>query len=221
VIVGVVLSTLHQSSLGSLYLIFATKLSAFWNTPLLPVLFFVSAVTVGLSMVIVECTLAARAFRLDRDEDILSRLAKASAVMLSIYLVLKVGDLIWRGQLAQLFTFSLGSLLVWLELLVGIALPLVLFSTVRGRKDGRLRFRGALLVLGGILLNRMNVAVFGFYEYTAQYGTIYVPSLGEWIVTLALVAAGVSAYVLAVKIFPILPGHASHNAPEPVNVRAQ
>ncbi len=219
VILGVVLSTLHQSSLGSLYLIFATKLSAFWYTPLLPVLFFVSAVIVGLSMVIVEGSLAARAFGLKGEGDLLAGLARAGAVVLSIYLVLKVGDLLWRGQLERLFTLSFGSVLVWIELLVGIAVPLVLFSTTRGRENGRLRFRGALMVLGGILLNRMNVAVFGFYDYTMQFGSVYIPSLGEWVVTLALVAAGVTAYVIAVKLFPILPPAHRELTPQTLTVK--
>jgi Ni/Fe-hydrogenase subunit HybB-like protein len=221
VILGVVLSTLHQSSLGSLYLIFATKMSAFWYTPLLPVLFFASAVTVGLSMVMVEASLAAHAFRLEREDGLLKGLAKASLVMLGIYFVLKVGDLTWRGQMANLFTLSFGSLLVWTELLVGVAIPFVLFSTTRGREDPRLRFRAALMVLGGVLLNRMNVAVFGFYDYTLQLGTVYFPSLGEWVVTLALVAAGVTAYVFAVKFFPVLPTGDSRRAPEMVLVEAE
>jgi Ni/Fe-hydrogenase subunit HybB-like protein len=220
VILGVMLSTLHQSSLGSLYLIFATKLSPFWYTPLLPVLFFVSAITVGLSVVTVECSLAARAFGLKREDDLLAGLARASAFMLSLYLALKVGDLVWRGQLPQLFALSFGSFLMWLELLVGIALPLVILSSARGRQDARRRFRAALFVIGGILLNRMNVAVFGFYDYTIQFGTIYIPSLGEWVVTLALVAAGVAAYVLAVKLFPVLPREEAPVAVQSVAVKS-
>lgn len=205
VIVGVILSTLHQSSLGSLYLIFATKLHAFWYTPLLPVLFFASALAVGLAMVIVEGTLTARGFGRTLENDLLAALAKASVVVLLIYLVLKMGDLLWRGQGARMLTLGFSSALLWLELIIGLVIPLLIFASASGRENPRRRFRAALMVVFGVLLNRMNVAVFGFYEYTAPFGTIYWPALGEWIITLALATVGVTAYILGVKLLPVLP----------------
>ncbi len=205
VILGVVLSTLHQSSLGSLYLIFATKLSPFWYSPLLPVFFFTSALAVGLSMVMVEAALSARAFKRPLENDLLAGLGKPAAIVLVIYLALKVGDLMLRGMLPRLLSLSFSSVLIWLELGVGVLIPLAIFATKQGRENPTARFRAAVLVISGVLLNRMDMAVFGFYDYTATLGTTYFPSIGEWTITLAIVAAGVTAYALAVKFLPVLP----------------
>ncbi len=206
VIVGVILSTLHQSSLGSLYLIFPTKLSALWYTPILPILFFTSALAVGISMVIVESSLSAKAFHKTPENDLLAALTKPAAIVLGIYLALKVGDLWARGQLARLLTPDFSSVLIWLELVVGVIVPLALFASRYTRVNASARFWTAVLVVIGVMLNRMNVAVFGFYEYTAKQGVLYWPSAAEWIVTLAIVTFGLSVYIAAVKFLPVLPG---------------
>jgi Ni/Fe-hydrogenase subunit HybB-like protein len=214
VIVGVILSTLHQSSLGSLYLIFATKLSPFWYSPMLPIFFFTSALAVGMAMVMVEASLSAKAFKRPLENDLLASLAKPAAIVLTIYLMIKVGDLLMRGMLPRLLTPSLSSVLVWLELVLGVILPLAVFATKNGRQNPRLRFRAAALVITGVLLNRMNMAVFGFYDYTSAYGITYFPSIGEWTITLAIVTAGIAAYVAIVKFFPVLPqGHTALEMP--------
>ncbi|MBI5876086.1 MAG: Ni/Fe-hydrogenase cytochrome b subunit [Chloroflexi bacterium] len=205
VVLGVILSTLHQSSLGSLYLIFPTKLSALWYTPILPILFFVSALAVGIAMVIVESSLSAKAFGHKPESDLLAALTKPAAIVLGIYLVLKIGDLGARGQLARLLTPDFSSVLVWLELIAGIAVPLALFASRLTRVNSDARFWTAVLVVAGVMLNRMNVAVFGFYEYTMTLGVVYWPSLAEWIVTLAIVTFGVAVYVAAIKFLPVLP----------------
>ncbi len=212
VILGVILSTLHQSSLGSLYLIFATKLSPFWYTPLLPVFFFTSALAVGMSMVMVEAALSAKAFKRPLENELLASLGKPAAIVLTIYLALKLGDLLLRGMMPRLLTLSFSSVLVWLELGVGVLIPLAIFATKQGRENPTTRFRAAVLVIAGVFLNRMNMAVFGFYDYTAQYGVTYFPSLGEWVITLAIVTVGVTVYVLAVKLLPVLP----QEHPQPV-----
>lgn len=205
VILGVMLSTLHQSSLGSLYLIFATKLDALWYTPLLPVLFFASALAVGLAMVMLESALSARAFKRPLENDLLASLAKPAVVILALYLVLKVGDLVVRGQVAEMFSGSFSSALMWGELALGVATPMVMLAVKRIRQDPRGRLIGAILIIGGVLLNRMDMAVFGFYDYTGKFGAVYVPSVGEWVVTFALVTAGVAAYWALVKLLPVLP----------------
>ena len=205
VILGVMLSTLHQSSLGSLYLIFATKLSPFWYSPMLPVFFFTSALAVGMAMVMLEASLSAKAFRRPLENDLLAGLAKPAAIVLGLYLAIKLGDLLLRGMMPRLLTLGLSSALMWLELLAGVVVPLAIFATKQGRENPRLRFRAALLVVGGVLLNRMDMAVFGFYDYTSTYGVTYWPSIGEWTITLAIVTFGVAAYVAIVKFFPVLP----------------
>jgi Ni/Fe-hydrogenase subunit HybB-like protein len=139
------------------------------------------------------------------ENDLLASLGKPAAIVLAIYLVLKVVDLGLRGMLPRLLTVSFSSVLIWLELLVGVALPLVLFANKAARENPKTRFRAAVIVVAGVLLNRMNMAVFGFYDYTSAYGVTYWPSIGEWTITLAIVTAGVAAYAAIVKFFPVLP----------------
>jgi Ni/Fe-hydrogenase subunit HybB-like protein len=214
VILGVILSTLHQSSLGSLYLIFATKLSPFWYSPMLPVFFFTSAVAVGLAMVMVEASLSAQAFGRPLENDLLASLGKPAAIVLALLFALRAADLALRGMLPRLFTLSFSSLLIWLELGVGVIVPLLIFATRQGRANPKLRFRAALLVVAGLLLNRMDMAVFGFYDYTSALGVTYFPSIGEWTITLAIVTFGIAAYMAIVKFFPVLPAEkVTHKLP--------
>lgn len=218
VILGVILSTLHQSSLGSLYLIFSVKLSPVWWSPTLPVLFFVSALAVGLSMVMVEASLTAKALKRPLENDLLASLTKPAMVLLVIYLVIRFGDLFLRGALPKLFTLNLSTAFFWVEIGIGILVPLAIFATRQGRENPRWRFRAALLVVACVLLNRMDIAVFGFYDYTSALGTVYFPSLGEWLVTFAIVTAGVAAYIGAIKFLPVLP---EERIVQPVAVAAE
>ncbi len=124
VILGVVLSTLHQSSLGSLLLIQPAKLYPLWWTPILPILFFISAVSIGLAMIIFESSLSSRYFKRGLEIDLLEKLARAIPVVLGIYLVVKFGEIIIAGDLQYLFTGGLMSFLFWLEILIGVVIPI-------------------------------------------------------------------------------------------------
>ena len=135
VILGVVLSTLHQSSLGSLLLIQPAKLFPLWWTPILPILFFVSAVSIGLSMIIFESTLSARYFKRGLETHLLEKLARAFPFVLGIYLVIKFSQLAIAGELNLLFTSGLMSVLFWTETLIGAVIPLVLFSIKKVRQS--------------------------------------------------------------------------------------
>src|SRR3990170_450855 len=97
VIAGVILSTLHQSSLGALFLIVPGKLHALWYTPMLPVLFFLSALAVGLAMVTVESSVSSRVFGRSLELPQLRGLGTGTAHALTLYLVVKVTDLVVRG----------------------------------------------------------------------------------------------------------------------------
>ena len=205
VIAGVVLSTLHQSSLGSLYLIQFTKLNPLFWSPLIPVFFFTSAIATGLAMMMVVPCINARAFHCFNKQELLATLAKPAAMVLSIYLVLKVGDLLMRGELLRLLTPTAMSALWWLEVLVGIVLPIAVFLTPQAQTNQRVRVGAALLVIGGVVLGRFNIALFGFSEYLGRLNVTYIPSLGEWVITFALIAGAITAYVAAVKLLPILP----------------
>ena len=112
VIIGILLSTMHQSSLGSMWLITPGKLDPLWYTPLLPIFFWISAVSVGLSMVVVESNLSSRGLKRGLEQDLLASLAKATSILLAVYVIAKLLDLVWRGQAWRLTEPTLQAVLV-------------------------------------------------------------------------------------------------------------
>jgi len=200
VILGVILSTLHQSSLGSLFLLVPSKLSQLWYTPLLPVLFFLSAVAVGPAMVIVESNLSSRAFGRGLENDLLAGLGKATSITLFIYLAVKIADLLVRGAWTRLLMPTLTSGFFWAEIVIGVLLPAVLLAQRSVREDPKALFRAALLVVGGVVLNRFNVSMIGLWAYT---GPTYIPTIAEIMVSLSLVLGGVVAFGVIAKFFPV------------------
>jgi Ni/Fe-hydrogenase subunit HybB-like protein len=210
VILGVVLSTLHQSSLGSLLLIQSAKLHPLWWTPILPILFFVSAITIGLSMIIFESTLSARYFHRGLEIHLLEKLAKAIPIVLVTYLVIKFSQLTIAGDLKYLFTSGLMSVLFWAEILIGAVTPIVLFSTKRVRQSANGLLFGAVILLLGMILNRFNVSWFAVqhpdplsYMPTFMSNVHYFPSLPEALVSIGIFSAGILAFGLAVKYLPV------------------
>ena len=201
IIAGVVLSTLHQSSLGSLWVLAPTKLSPIWYTLALPVFFFLSAVAAGLTMVIVESTLSSRAFKRGLEINLLASLGKAASIVLAIYLIAKGVDLFVRGAWPLVFQPTLQAGAFWLEIGLGIILPMIIFAIKPLRYKPALLFSAALLVVVfGILLNRVNVTIIGLYPYA---GNIYVPSWMEFMVTITLTSFGVIAFALAARYLPV------------------
>jgi len=201
VIIGVLLSTLHQSSLGSLYLIVPEKLHPYWYSPLLPVFFFISAVGVGMAMVIFESNLSSRAFGREIEQPLLEVLGRAMAVVLAIYGVLKFEDLWGRGALSHLREPSTETILFLLEITLGllIPLPLLFFRKVREDRDGL--FAVAVLVITGFLLNRLNVSITGM---EASSGVHYFPRWTEVAVTLSIVGVGFLLFSLAVRYLNVM-----------------
>lgn len=153
------------------------KLHPLWYSPLLPVFFFTSAVAVGLAMIIVESILSARAFKRGLETDLLASLGRAAAVALAIYLLLKAADLVVSQDWRLLTATTVYSLLFWAEMGLGVALPMVLLASRRVRGNPTWLFRAAVLVVGGVVLNRLNVSMFGMFAYT---GPVYVPSVKNW-----------------------------------------
>ena len=205
VIAGVVLSTLHQSSLGSLYLIQFTKLNPLFWSPLIPVFFFTSAVATGLAIMMIMPAVNAKAFGSETRQELLASLAKPAAIVLGIYFVLKFGDILMRGELPRLLTPTAMSALWWMEVFVCIIVPMVIFLTPQARTNSRVRMGAAALAIAGVVLGRFNIALFGFSDYLGALQVSYIPSFGEWVITFALIAAAVAAYIAAVKWLPILP----------------
>ena len=209
VIVGVMLSTLHQSSLGSLFLIVPTKLHPYWYSPLLPVFFFISAVSVGMAMVIFESNLSSRAFGREIEMPLLEVLGRAMAVVLAIYGLLKFQDLWSRGALSHLREPSTETLLFVLEMTLGllIPLPMLLFRKVREDRDSL--FGVSVLVITGFLLNRLNVSITGL---EASSGVHYFPRWTEVAVTLSIVGVGFLLFSLAVRYLNVMEPSTGHGA---------
>ncbi len=194
---GFILSTLHQSSLGSLYLILPTELHPLWYSPLLPWLFWFSAVAGGLAMVIFESGMSARAFGRALELDVLEKLARAMAVFVGLFLFLRWWDLASRGHAAvALHVSGPGSLparMFWLEQVLFLV-PAALALSARWRRSPQRLFALACGLVAGFLVHRLNVSTTALAA-----GSSYFPSWMEIAVTLMLVTLGVAAFRLAVR----------------------
>jgi Ni/Fe-hydrogenase subunit HybB-like protein len=210
VIAGVVFSTLHQSSLGSVYLIVPTKLHPFWYSPLLPAFFFLSAIAVGLAMTIFESSLSAKHFGRQLELHILKDLGRALMVVLIVYSVLRVEDLIHRGVLRQVLVSGYERNLFLLEVALALLIPIVLLSFRKVRETPGGLYLASVITLLGFVTNRLNVAVTGM---EASAGVRYVPRWTEVAVTAAMVGAGFAIFGMAAKYLPIFP---DEHAAEPV-----
>ncbi|MEI7847921.1 MAG: Ni/Fe-hydrogenase cytochrome b subunit [Chloroflexota bacterium] len=210
VILGVVLSTLHQSSLGSLLLIQPTKLHPLWWTPFLPIMFFTSAISIGLAMIILESSLSSRYFKRGLEIHLLQKLAKAVPYVLAVYAFLKFGEIAWAGELHYLFTSGVMSLLFWGEIIIGVVIPMILFSIKKVRQSANGLLSGAIIILLGMILNRFNVSWFAvkhpdplFYLPSFMGNVHYMPTLPEISVSLGIFSAGILAFGLAAKYLPV------------------
>jgi len=210
VIAGVVLSTLHQSSLGTVYLIVPGKLHALWYTPLLPVLFWISSVGVGLAMVVVESRLSARAFGRHLEMPLLRDVGRILVAVLAVYAVVRTFDLWNRGALGAVFSGTYESLLFLVEFIPCLLVPLVLLAIPRLRANARWLYGSCLLVVLGFIVHRLNVSITGF---ESAQGGHYVPSWAEVFMTLMLAALGFGAFGLAVKYLPVYPEESAAEVP--------
>lgn len=202
IILGVVLSCLHQSSLGTLVIIAGSKIHPLWQTPVLPLMFLFSAIAVGFPMVMIESLSASRSFGLKPETDVLSKLAAIVVPLLGVYLSIKMIDMAIRGTFVYLTQLTLESLMFSIEVILGVALPLVLLSFKKNRTTPCGLFMSALLVIAGIVINRVNVFL---VSYNPPYSTTtYFPSMGEILVTLGFISMEVLLYRLIVKHFPVI-----------------
>ncbi len=202
IIAGVVLSCLHQSSLGTLMVIAGPKMHPLWQTPILPLLFLLSAVSVGFPMVIFESIITSRSFGLKPETHILSNLGSMIAPLLGIYLAFKIGDMVIRGTFVYLTTITSASVMYTIELLFGVIIPLRMFMSRQVVKSPMGLLIASFLVIFGVFLNRLNNFL---VAYTPPYEVhSYFPSFGEISVTVGFIAFEILLFRLAVMIFPIV-----------------
>jgi Ni/Fe-hydrogenase subunit HybB-like protein len=191
---------MHQNSLGALFLIMPDKLHPLWYSPILPVFFYVSAINLGLAMVIFESSISARVFKRGLEMDILSGLGRALPYGLGFYLLLKLADLILAGEFGLLFEGSVRSFLFLAELLIQVILPMVLLLLPKVRKSPSRLFYSAALVVVGTIFNRVNVSLI---VPRVPTGATYFPNLIEFAVTIGLISGGLLLFTLAVRFLPV------------------
>ncbi|MBI5502687.1 MAG: Ni/Fe-hydrogenase cytochrome b subunit [Deltaproteobacteria bacterium] len=200
VVLGVLLSTLHQSSLGSLYLIVPTKLHPLWYTPLLPIQFFLSAAAIGSAMVLFESRLSGRAFGHELPAAVRVDLSRVMMVLLVPFALLRLADLSRRGVLGLAFEPTMEAFLFQVEFSLGVVLPIILVAIRRVRHAPQGPFFAAICAILGFVTHRLNVSITGM---DATQKTGYFPAWTELAVTMMIVAVGFAAFALAVKFLPV------------------
>ena len=206
-IAAVTLSTMHQSSLGSLFLLMPDKLAPQWWSPVMPISFFFSSIAAGTALVIVIEMWIAKAWKRQLRITQLAAMGKITFWSLLVYLVFRLGDMALRGQFANAFSGRLGALFA-IELFLGGILPLALLAQPRLRAKPTVLFVGALLAVLGVVFNRVNVVILamdlkGPMPQVAPES--YSPSVFEWGISVGLIAATIFLFGLGARLMPILP----------------
>jgi Ni/Fe-hydrogenase subunit HybB-like protein len=215
VIMGVLFSTLHQSSFGSLYLIVPAKVHPLWYSSFLPVHFFISCIAAGLSMIILEAYLCARAFNHGLNIRILSGLGKGILTVLVIEFLFKFGELLSVGKGGLLFANAGETYFFWLEIIIGFVFPVWILTNPKYRANRTGLYFAAIFTISGFMLNRMNVCVTSLVRSSGQS---YSPSFEEIGITLFLVMAAMVAFKLVVERFKVFE---HEEAPAEVNEAAE
>jgi Ni/Fe-hydrogenase subunit HybB-like protein len=199
-LLGVTLSHLHQSSLGTLLTLIPHKIHELWWSENLPLIFLFSAMMAGPALAILEHLAAARWLGFLPRVDMLARLARIEAWIIALFLAFKLGDLVARGGVDAMLTGSWFAVLFWIEIGAGLLLPLVLLMMPEVRQSRAGLATACSLVVAGVLLHRLNVAVIGL---RVRHWESYVPSLGEVGITLGITAGAVFVFGVLVRILPI------------------
>jgi formate dehydrogenase iron-sulfur subunit len=205
-IAAVTLSTMHQSSLGSLFLLMPDQLAPAWWSPVLPVNFFLSSVAAGTALVILMETWIAKEWRRPLPTAALAAMGQITFWSLLVYLVFRLGDMAIRGTLAGAFTGRLGALFA-IEVVLGGLVPLALLGRSAFRARPEVVYVGALLAAFGIVLNRMNVVLFAqtFKGPPPGFRPLsYMPSVAEWGISIGLIAATIFLFGFAARHLPML-----------------
>jgi len=205
-IAGVALSTLHQSTLGTIGLSLPGRVHPLWWSWLLPLLFFLSAIGMGLSAMILVLLIANKAFGRELVKlDVLAGLGKGSVWVWVVYAVLRVGDLLFTGDLGRMFTFDTFGILFWIEMLLMVIAPIVLYSMEGVRKSAAGLTVTALLVTVGLFFNRFAILFSGDpVPVGAMHATAtYFPTFIEFAVQIGVLAAAALAWYFAAQLLPV------------------
>ena len=206
VALGTVLPMMHQSSLGTLLVVMGTQINPLWQTQFLPLIFLLSAIAIGYGVVLFESCVASSAYRRTIETHLLDPMAKIMLGVLACFLVVRFGDLVVRGALAEAFKPTFIALAFWVENFCFVAPFLLVGSASARRNPARLFLAGVAIMLGGIFL-RFNGFLIG---YDTGPGWNYFPSVPELLVTLGMFAIEVIGYIIITRRFPVLPREEVH-----------
>ncbi len=199
--VGVLLPTMHQSSLGTLMVIAGRKVSPLWQSGFIPLLALISAITMGYAIVIFESIVSALALNREMEIPILSKLSGLMPWLIGFYLIIRFADVIGRGQLGLAFTGNLKGNMFIIENILFI-LPLIFLSSSRNRIRPKMLFISAILMLLAGSVYRFDLFLVAFDPGS---GWRYFPALSEIMITLGIISAEILGYMIFVKKLPVLP----------------
>jgi len=199
---GLLLPTMHQSSLGTVMLLSGWRLHPLWRTPLLPLLFLISCASMGYAVVVAESAFSSVAFKRKPDMKMLAGLATPMIWTLYAIVGLRVADVVWRGQVGLLLAGDIRSLMAWVELALFLA-PAIMLASPASRRDLGSLVRASMVMLFAGALFRFDTYLVAF---SPGANWSYFPSVTEILITAGLVAGEVVAYVIVVKMFPIIAG---------------
>jgi len=205
---GLLLPTMHQSSLGSVWLLPATKLHRLWYTPWLPFLFLASVIPLGYAMVVVETTFSSRAFGRARETGMLGSLGGVTAGFILVFLAVRIADLAWRGRLGLAFRLDMYSLLFLLETVLFLGSAVALLGK-KARTSVATQLNAAFALIAAGLLYRIDTYI---VAYNPGPGWSYFPAVGEILITIGLIATETMVYLFVVRKFPILAGASASRA---------
>jgi Ni/Fe-hydrogenase subunit HybB-like protein len=198
---GILLPTMHQSSLGTLMIIAGRKLSPLWQTGWLPLLFLISAITMGYAIVIFESLYSSVGLKRPAETPLLSRLAGVMPWLTGIYLIIRFADLIVRGAIGDMFKLNLNSIMFIIENALYIYSFVIMLSPEK-RSRPRTLFLGAMAMLVAGTVYRFNVFLVGYNPGSSWH---YFPAFSELMITLGVISFEIMAYLYIVKKFPVLP----------------
>ena len=202
VAVGLVLPTMHQSSLGSLLLVAGTKVHPLWHTGLLPLLFLLTALAMGYAIIFFEAIFSAHAFQRPLETKLFARLGAFVAGVIVLFLAVRFAGLFASGRLGLTVRSGAYSFFFWGETLL-LAASAFLFLQQGVRASASAQLQAALLALAGGTLYRVDTFL---TAYRPGQGWVYFPSFFEILITLGIVATETVAYVYLVRRFPVLAG---------------
>jgi len=205
VLFGVLLSLLHQSSLGAVYLIAPSKLSPLWYGKYIPYMFLVSAIMMGLSMVSFETILTGKVFNHAPPRDVLEGLARGIVVIGCVYIAMKLTHLVTGPGVGGLFTYGFLGFMWLLEMAVGAFIPVLLLLRKANRRNLHVLFAANILVIVGVLLNRLNVGMFAVSDFPNRVGGDYFPSFMELLLTSGMIAFAILGFKLCAKYLNLFP----------------